>query len=93
MKKFSKNCFFFVFLASLQKFLNTRSRRKVEQFSSALLVEASVLAELSDDLLSQSDANSKAAKMKQVYFPIVCSRVYMCVCNFVNYDYRKLLRY
>jgi hypothetical protein len=41
----------------LQKFLNTRSRRKVEQFSSALLVEASVLAELSDDLLSQSDAD------------------------------------
>lgn len=55
--KNSQNIFVFCFVASLQKFLNTRSRRKVEQFSSALLVEASVLAELSDDLLSQSDAN------------------------------------
>jgi hypothetical protein len=43
--------------ANLQKYLNSRSRRKIEQLSSALLVEASVLAELSDDLLSINDSN------------------------------------
>jgi hypothetical protein len=35
----------------LEKFMASRGRRKAEQFSSALLVEASVLGELSDDLL------------------------------------------
>eukprot|EP01108_Squamamoeba_japonica_P007949 TRINITY_DN690_c0_g1_i3.p1 TRINITY_DN690_c0_g1~~TRINITY_DN690_c0_g1_i3.p1 ORF type:complete len:769 (-),score=240.15 TRINITY_DN690_c0_g1_i3:90-2396(-) len=44
----------------LEKFMASRGRRKVEQFSSALLVEASVLAELSDDLLMQHDSEYSA---------------------------------
>ncbi len=39
----------------LEKFMASRGRRKVEQLSSALVVEAAVLQELSDDLL-QHDA-------------------------------------
>lgn len=42
---------------NLPKYLASRSRRKVEQFSSSLLVEVSVLVELSDDLLSYNDSN------------------------------------
>ena len=40
----------------LDKLMQSRGRRKLEQFSSALLVEATVLAELSDDLLQQHDS-------------------------------------